>query len=82
MLQLKRENKMYKVKLTLTNNTPLTIYFAGTLSVFTVKDTNTEELEIRVMDGNHNNGGWAVKESYDDVIKLIDYAILFKKILK
>jgi len=71
---------MYKVKLTLTDNTPLTIYFAGTLSVFTTKDTNTKKLEIRVMDGNHNNGGWSVKESYDDVIKLIDNAIVLKKI--
>jgi hypothetical protein len=71
---------MYKVKLTLTDNTPLTIYFAGTLSVVSYKDKDTEKLEIRVMDGNHNNGGWSVKESYDDVIKLIDNAIDFKKI--
>jgi hypothetical protein len=71
---------MFKVQFTLENDTPLTIYFTGTLSVVTCKNSNTRELEVRVMDGNHNNGGWSVQESYDEVIQLIDNAIKFRKI--
>jgi hypothetical protein len=69
---------MYKVTLTLTDS-KVTIYFANTLSVCTCRNTNTKELETRVMDGNHNNGGWTVQESYDEVINLIDKAIFFGK---
>jgi hypothetical protein len=69
---------MYKVQLTLENDSKVTIYFANNLTVCTARNSNSRELETRVMDGNHNNGGWTVQESYDEVIKLIDNAIKFR----
>jgi hypothetical protein len=72
---------MYKVNLTLIDGSPVAIYFNNTVTVFTAKNSNTKELEVRVMDGNHNNGGWTVRGSYDEVMKLIDNAILYKRIV-
>ena len=71
-------------KLTLTlkdSNNPLTIYFTTNLAVCIGKNSNTNEKEIRVMDGLHNNGGWNVKESYDQVIAKIDEALSLKVVL-
>jgi hypothetical protein len=31
--------------------------------------------EVYVMDGNHNNGGWKVNHTYEEVIAKIDVAI-------
>jgi hypothetical protein len=46
--------------------------------VCTSRNTNSKEPEVRVMDGLHNNGGWSVKESYEEVIAKIDEAISIK----
>jgi uncharacterized protein YlzI (FlbEa/FlbD family) len=71
---------MYKVSLNLANGKPITIYFNNNLVVHLDEDYHTQKPQIRVMDGLHNNGGWIVKESYEEVIKKIDNAIVFKKI--
>jgi len=69
---------MYKVQFTLMNTTdllakgkPITIYFSNTLTVI----PNIPIGGSIIQDGNHNNGGWMVEESYDEVIKIIDNAL-------
>ena len=69
---------MYKVTLTTSPNTPVTFYFTTNLAVTTCKNSNSKELEVRVLDGLHNNGGWTVTESYEEVIAKIDEAISIK----
>jgi hypothetical protein len=70
---------MYKVTLTTSEtNTPVTLYFTTNLAVCTCRNTNSKELEVRVMDGLHNNCGWSVNESYEEVIAKIDEAISIK----
>ena len=71
---------MYKVQFKTLSGSPLTLYFTNTLSVVTAKNSNTDKLEVRIMDGNHNNGGWPVDHTYNEVINLIDNAIKFNKI--
>lgn len=59
---------MYRVQFTLeSNNKPITIYFSNTITVI----PNGVGGSI-IMDGNNNNGGWSVLESYEEVIKQID----------
>jgi hypothetical protein len=67
---------MYSVELTTTDGNKVTIFFSTNLTVVQSKNTNTKEPETCVMDGLHNNGGWHVKESYDNVIRAIKDARL------
>ena len=66
---------MYKIQLKLMSGNFVTIYFNTNLAVSVGKNFNTQEPEVRVMDGNHNNGGWVVDESYESIIDRIDAAI-------
>jgi hypothetical protein len=67
---------MYKIELTSISKNSITIYFSGNLTVQSyLKSALTGEIEVIVMDGNHNNGGWTVLESYEEVIAKIDQAI-------
>jgi hypothetical protein len=69
---------MYKVELT-TSGGSVVIYFNGNLTVHRyVTSMLTGAAEIKVIDGNHNNGGWLVLESYEEVIAKIDAAIAGK----
>ena len=70
---------MYKVELTTYSGTAITIYFSTNLTVQTwLKSQLTGEIEVTVMDGLHNNGGWIVRETYEEVIAKIDAAISAK----
>ena len=51
------------------SNEPIAIFLSGTLTVYTDKDG-----VVRVEDGHHNNGGWCVKGSYQDVVRKIKMA--------
>jgi hypothetical protein len=61
---------MKKVTFTLANDKPLTLFVgAGNLAV-TLNGSYT-----RISDGVHNNGGWDVQESYDEVIARLSIAL-------
>ena len=60
---------MYKITVTTGKDTPLTIYFSNNISVI------KKDHGCCIMDGLHNNGGWLVTESYDEVISKIDTAL-------
>ena len=64
---------MYSIELNLTTGNKVTIFFNNNIAVSTSKSTvDGKDVEaVRVMDGLHNNGGWSVKESYKDVIRMI-----------
>ena len=60
---------MYKVELTLVDSgKPITIYFSNNLTVIPTYHNDGSLIQ----DGNHNNGGWTVLESYEEVMKQID----------
>lgn len=73
---------MYKVELESSYGGMFTIYFNNNLTVYTdeVKDFNGQYVRtaVRVEDGIHNNGGYEVKHSYEEVIAKIDAAIMGK----
>lgn len=66
---------MYKITLKLEQNRFVTLYFSSNLTVYESVNTNSKEPEVRVMDGLHNNCGWIVKHTYEEVLKKIDAAI-------
>ena len=68
---------MYKVQLTTSSENDVTIYFNNNLTVSSYIDRDGTT-KVFVLDGNHNNGGWSIKESYDEVIAKIDAAISSK----
>ena len=72
---------MYKVILTSVDNKLITLYFTSNLAVYEFNNSNTKKPEVRVKDGLHINGGWNVKESYDQVIAKIDEALSLKVVL-
>lgn len=61
---------MKQITFNLESDCIVTIFFNSTLSVFRGVDG-----KVKVMDGNHNNGGWHVKESYAEVIALIQASL-------
>mgnify|MGYP003349841545 CR=1 FL=1 len=60
---------MTKVQLTLKGGSPLTVYYN---SNFAVNDTKEG---VRLVDGLHNNGGWWLEGTYEEVIAKIDEAL-------
>jgi hypothetical protein len=70
---------MYKVEFDSITGYKVAIYFNNNLTVNTSEKTDYNGkvvgTEVYVMDGNHNNGGWRVDHTYEEVISLIDAAI-------
>jgi hypothetical protein len=70
---------MNKVEFSIGNDDKVTLYFSGNLNVsqYTERKFNPDRLEtaVRVDDGRHNNGGWRVNHTYEDVIAKIDAAL-------
>ena len=66
---------MYKIILNLEKDRLLTLYFTSNLAVYECTNTNSKEPEVRVMDGLHNNCGWIVEHTYEEVLEKIDAAI-------
>ena len=54
---------MKLLELTLNSGDKITFLVNGTFSV------RADEFGTKVQDGTHNNGGWPVQESYQEVIK-------------
>jgi hypothetical protein len=48
----------------------IAFFVTGNITVAEIK----EEGKTLLNDGNHNNGGWMVKESYEEVIKKLKEA--------
>ena len=51
----------------------VTIFFANSLTVQKYRNRDGVD-EICVLDGLHNNGGWKVKGTYQEVVDKILYA--------
>ena len=67
------------IKLHLTNRhggTPLHMYLAGNFTVYQRIDEHRSSAPIVIttviMDGLHNNGGWHVEESIEEVNRMIN----------
>lgn len=50
----------------------VTIFLSDTI---TVQGEASPQPRVYVMDGRHNNGGWQVKDSYDDAVRKIRNAL-------
>lgn len=57
------------VEFDLTSGNKVTIFLSGSITVQTDADG-----QVYVLDGLHNNGGWKVKGSYQDVVRKIKMA--------
>jgi hypothetical protein len=68
---------MYKITVTTTNNTRVTIFFSSHLTIQEDKVVNKSlgHKQVTIIDGLHNNGGWSVLESYEQVIDMIEAQI-------
>ncbi len=66
------------IKLHLTNKhggLPLHMYLAGNFTVYHRTDerrSRADEITTVIMDGLHNNGGWHVEESFEEVNRMIN----------
>jgi len=71
MIKLKLHTNWYGEK------KPLTIYVNGslTLTPVTREESRTPNTKTCVQDGLHNNGGWMVLESIEEIEKMIDYQL-------
>lgn len=52
----------------------VTIFFTDKLTVQKYRNRDGVD-EICVLDGLHNNGGWVVKDTYQEVVNKIKFAI-------
>jgi hypothetical protein len=65
---------MYHVEFETKQGGEVTIFFTDKVTV--QKYRNSDGLdEVCIMDGMHNNGGWKVKGSYQEVVNKIKFAI-------
>lgn len=62
---------MKKVSLTHKNGGAITFYI-GSANLTVFRDYTGD---VTVMDGIHNNGGWVVQETHEEVLKRIDNAL-------
>ena len=60
---------MKLLELTLSNGNPTMFIIDGNFNV--TKWDSESGVGCVINDGNHNNGGWKIKESYEDVIAKI-----------
>tara|TARA_B110000259_G_scaffold53670_2_gene63222 strand:+ start:362 stop:577 length:216 start_codon:yes stop_codon:yes gene_type:complete len=66
------------IKLHLTNKhggRPLHMYLAGNFTVYSIPDareSRADKITTVIMDGLHNNGGWHVEESIEEVNRMIN----------
>ena len=66
------------IKLHLTNKhggRPLHMYLSGNFTVYHRTDehrSRADEITTVIMDGLHNNGGWHVEESIEEVNRMIN----------
>lgn len=63
------------IKLHLTNRhggTPLHMYLTGNFTMYERYDHNKPKAITVIMDGCHNNGGWHVEESVEEVNRMIN----------
>jgi len=56
------------VEFELVSGSLITIFLSGTITVLQSSGS------VYVSDGHHNNGGWEVKGSYNDVVRKIKMA--------
>ena len=62
------------IKLHLTNRhggTPLHMYLTGNFTMYERYDQGNPNASTVIMDGLHNNGGWHVEESVEEVNRMI-----------
>ena len=57
---------MRVVEFDLVSGSKVTIFFNTNIAI-----VHSDEGQVTVMDGRHNNGGWKVKGSYDEVVSKI-----------
>jgi len=65
---------MKYIEVELTSGRNLTIFFNNNIAVLDHKSKVRNENYTTVLDGLHNNGGWEVNESYEEVIEKIKKA--------
>jgi len=66
---------MYKLQITTTSNSLVTIYFNTNIAVAECKNRNSGLPETSISDGLHNNGGWTTAESAESIVARIDALI-------
>ena len=71
---------IFKLKITSENGTPVSLYLGmSNFAVYESKDNRTGKTVTIVNDGVHNNGGWKVQESLEEVTRRIEDALKFGK---
>ena len=65
---------MYYVEFDTVSGNQVTIFFTDKVTVQKYRDKDGID-EVCVMDGLHNNGGWKVKGTYQEVVNKVKFAI-------
>jgi len=65
---------MYYVDFETVSGSQVTIFFNDKVTVHQYRNRDGVD-EVCVMDGLHNNGGWKVKGTYQEVVNKVKFAI-------
>jgi hypothetical protein len=65
---------MYYVDFETVSGSQVTIFFTDKVTVNQYRNRDGVD-EVCVMDGLHNNGGWKVKGTYQEVVNKVKFAI-------